>query len=63
MASDTTVWRALDEIGAVQLRRIAAVRAQVRARMWQLFGVHRRQGRPGGTSVPAWWSWTSTPRS
>jgi Transposase DDE domain group 1 len=38
VASDTTVWRALDEIGAVQLRRIARARAQVRARMWQLFG-------------------------
>src|SRR3954467_11577731 len=38
VASDTTVWRALDEIGAVQLRRIAAARAKVRARMWQLFG-------------------------
>jgi len=38
VASDTTVWRALDEIGAVQLRRIAAARATVRARMWQLFG-------------------------
>ena len=38
VASDTTVWRALDEIGAVQLRRIAQARARVRARMWQLFG-------------------------
>ncbi|MEH1130784.1 IS1380 family transposase [Micromonospora sp. CPCC 206061] len=38
VASDTTVWRALDEIGAAQLRRIAVARAKVRARMWQLFG-------------------------
>lgn len=38
VASDTTVWRALDEIGATQLRRIAVARAKVRARMWQLFG-------------------------
>src|SRR3954447_7564021 len=38
VASDTTVWRALDEIGATQLRRIAAARAKIRARMWQLFG-------------------------
>jgi hypothetical protein len=38
VASDTTVWRALDEIGAVQLRRIAKARAKVRARMWTLFG-------------------------
>jgi hypothetical protein len=30
MASDTTVWRALDEIGPVQLRRIARARAAVR---------------------------------
>src|SRR3954451_20902792 len=37
VASDTTVWRALDEIGAVQLRPIAKARAKVRARMWQLF--------------------------
>ena len=27
VASDTTLWRALDEIGPVQLRRIAAARA------------------------------------
>ena len=38
VASDTTVWRALDEIGTVQLRRIAVARAKVRARMWHLFG-------------------------
>lgn len=38
VASDTTVWRALDEIGQVQLRRIAKARATVRARMWKLFG-------------------------
>jgi hypothetical protein len=38
VASDSTLWRALDEIGAVQLRRIATARAKVRARMWQLFG-------------------------
>jgi Transposase DDE domain group 1 len=38
VASDTTVWRALDEIGVGQLRRIAQARAKVRARMWTLFG-------------------------
>jgi Transposase DDE domain group 1 len=38
VASDSTVWRALDEIGAVQSRRIATARAKVRARMWRLFG-------------------------
>jgi hypothetical protein len=38
VASDTTVWRCLDEIGPGQLRRIAQARAQARARMWQLLG-------------------------
>ena len=38
VASDTTVWRALDEIGAVQLRRIAAARAAARSRIWRLAG-------------------------
>jgi Transposase DDE domain group 1 len=38
VASDTTVWRALDEIGAAGLRRIAQARAKVRARMWKLSG-------------------------
>jgi hypothetical protein len=38
VASDTTVWRALDEISTVQLRRIAVGRAKIRARMWQLIG-------------------------
>ncbi|RSM56715.1 hypothetical protein DMB66_33235 [Actinoplanes sp. ATCC 53533] len=31
--SDTTIWRALDEFGPVQLRRIAVARAKVQARM------------------------------
>ncbi|MFG2106501.1 IS1380 family transposase [Micromonospora chersina] len=54
VASDTTVWRALDEIGAVQLRRIAKARARVRARMWQLFGgppTARAAGRDIGAGV------------
>ena len=38
VASDTTVWRALDEIGPAQLRRIAVARANTRAPLWQLFG-------------------------
>ena len=46
VASDTTVWRALDEIGATQLRRIAVARAKVRARLWQLFG-----GPPAATAA------------
>jgi hypothetical protein len=54
VASDTTVWRALDEIGAVQLRRIAKARAKVRARMWKLFGTPpaaRAAGRDIGAGV------------
>ncbi|MEN3615938.1 IS1380 family transposase [Plantactinospora sp. ZYX-F-223] len=54
VASDTTVWRALDEIGAAQLRRIAVARARVRARMWQLFGgapAARAAGRDIGAGV------------
>lgn len=50
MASDTTVWRALDEIGAEQLRRIAKARAKVRARMWKLFG-GPPQARAAGRNV------------
>jgi len=54
VASDTTVWRALDEIGAVQARRIAKARAKVRARMWKLFGgppAARAAGRDVGAGV------------
>ncbi|MGX7669202.1 IS1380 family transposase [Plantactinospora sp. DSM 117369] len=54
VASDTTVWRALDEIGTAQLRRIAVARARVRARMWQLFGgapAARAAGRDIGAGV------------
>jgi Transposase DDE domain group 1 len=38
VASDTTVWRCLDEIGPAQVRRIGQARAQARARMWRLIG-------------------------
>lgn len=38
VASAATCWWALDEIGEVQLRRIAQARAQVRARVWALLG-------------------------
>src|SRR3954447_5915166 len=54
VASDTTVWRTLDEIGAAQLRCIAAARAKVRARMWQLAGgppAARAAGRDLGDDV------------
>jgi hypothetical protein len=54
VASDTTVWRALDELDEVRLRRIASARAKVRARMWQLFGgppTARAAGRDIGAGV------------
>jgi hypothetical protein len=54
VASDTTAWRMLDEIGPGQLRRIAAARAKVRARLWQLFGgppAARAAGRDIGVGV------------
>jgi hypothetical protein len=38
VASAATCWRPLDEIGEAQLRRIVRARAQVRARVWALFG-------------------------
>ena len=55
VASDTTVWRTLDEIGPGQLRRIAAARARVRARLWRLFGgppAARAAGRRIGERAP-----------
>jgi Transposase DDE domain group 1 len=52
VASDTTVWRALDEIGEVQLRRIARARAKARARMWRLFG-GPPAARAGGREIGA----------
>ncbi len=52
VASDTTVWRALDEIGATHLRRIATARAKVRARMWKLFG-DPRPARAAGRDIGA----------
>ena len=54
MASDTTVWRALDEIDGVRLRRIAQARARVRVRLWKLFGgppAARAAGRDVGAGV------------
>jgi hypothetical protein len=54
VASDTTVWRALDEIDQVRLRRIAQVRAKVRVRLWKLFGgppAARAAGRDIGAGV------------
>jgi hypothetical protein len=36
VASDSTLWRALDEIGDLQLRRIARARAQTRKHVWSL---------------------------
>jgi hypothetical protein len=37
VASPATCWRALDELGEAQVRRIAKARAAVRARVWGLF--------------------------
>jgi Transposase DDE domain group 1 len=54
VASAATCWRALDEIGDVQLRRIAKARAQVRARVWALLGAvppARAAGRDIGDGV------------
>jgi hypothetical protein len=54
VASAATCWRALDEIGDRQLRRIAKARAQVRARVWTLLGqvpAARAAGRDIGDGV------------
>jgi hypothetical protein len=52
VASDTTVWRALDEIDEVRLRRIAHARAKVRVRLWKLFG-GPPQARAAGRDIGA----------
>ena len=36
VASASTLWRTLDEVGPLQRDRIAAVRAKIRARVWKL---------------------------
>jgi hypothetical protein len=54
VASAATCWRALDEIGPAQLRRINAARAKARARVWTLMGqvpVARAAGRDIGAGV------------
>ena len=54
VASPATCWRALDEIGERQLRRIGKARAQVRARVWALLGqvpAARAAGRDIGDGV------------
>jgi hypothetical protein len=54
VASAATCWRALDEIGDVQSRRIGKARAQVRARIWALLDrvpPARAAGRDIGTGV------------
>jgi hypothetical protein len=50
VASAATCWRALDEMGDMQLRRIAKARAQVRARVWALLG-QVRPARAAGRDV------------
>jgi len=42
VASDPTLWRALDEIGESQRRKIARVRAKTRQHMWSL--IEKRHG-------------------
>jgi hypothetical protein len=54
VASPATCWRALDEIGPAQLRRIATARAKARARVWALSGqlpAARAAGRDNGDGV------------
>jgi hypothetical protein len=54
VASPATCWRALDEIGPAQLRRIAKARAKVRTRVWALLGrvpAARAAGREIGAGV------------
>jgi hypothetical protein len=43
VASDSTLWRTLDEIGELQLRRITRARAQTRKHVWAL--IAQRHGR------------------
>jgi DDE family transposase len=43
VASDSTLWRALDEIGPVQRERVAAARARTRRHVWEL--IEARHGR------------------
>jgi hypothetical protein len=54
VASPTTCWRTLNEIGRAQRRRISRARARVRARVWALMGqvpVARAAGRDIGPGV------------
>src|SRR3954454_12845999 len=54
VASPATCWRALDEIGPAQLRRIGTARAKVRSRVWALMGqppAARAAGRDIGADV------------
>jgi Transposase DDE domain group 1 len=54
VASPATCWRALDEVGVSQLRRIAKARAQARARVWALLDAvppARAAGRDIGDGV------------
>jgi hypothetical protein len=54
IASPATCWRALDEIGPAQLRRIGKARAKVRSRVWALMGrlpAARAAGRDIGAGV------------
>ncbi len=53
VASPPTVWRALDELGAAALKRIAVARAKTRARVWDLIPGGLPASAVTGTTLPA----------
>lgn len=57
VASAPTVWRTLDELGELQLRRVAQARAKVRKRVWALLN-QRPEGFPwitvDGRALTGW---------
>jgi hypothetical protein len=58
VASDPTLWRALEEIGPDQRDRIATARAKTRKQVWELL-----EARHGRSLLPGWPTATSVPRS
>ncbi|MGH3779669.1 MAG: hypothetical protein ACRDRO_03295 [Pseudonocardiaceae bacterium] len=68
VASDTTVWRALEEITPARLDKIAKARARVRGHVWKR--IVARHGRipparvaGGDLGRPAWWTVSKPPKS
>lgn len=53
VASAPAVWRALDELGPANLKRIAAARAKTRARVWDLIPGGLAPSKVAGTVLPA----------